>query len=149
MDRRKPCERQHIAFCTGADVNSNGLVAYSRFSLVEPGSSSYDERLRTITRIPACAVWLRVIVVSGKLRGRIVNINGRHGTLSDLNFDAWVGFAKAQGCKIAFCDVATVPVRNESSIQYITRHGFQEIGEAETVLRNGTTVQFTRYAVAI
>jgi hypothetical protein len=136
-------------FVLVADAKSKGLVAYSRFSLVEPDSPSYDERLRTILRIAGCAVWLQVIVVSVKLRGHRVSINGRQGKISALIFDTLVGFARAQRHKIVFCDVATFPVRNEASIRYITRHGFQEIGEAEPVLRNGKTVRFTRYAVAI
>jgi hypothetical protein len=133
------------------DVVSGVLVAYSRFSFVEPADPSYDNRLRALVPVGSMgrAVWLQVTVTAAKLRGRDVSLGGRRGRISDISFDEWIAFARAKGCSVGFCDVATHPVRNEASLGYIARHGFQEVGEAECLVRNGTTVIFTRYAVAI
>ncbi|MGB9154556.1 MAG: hypothetical protein WCD70_15885 [Alphaproteobacteria bacterium] len=127
------------------------LVAYSRFSFVEPNCPNYDQRLLSLMpeKKAARVVWLQVIIVGKQFRGKATVVNGRCGRIADLVFDERLRFAREQGCVAAFCDVATLPVRNEVSINFITRHGMKEIGKGEDIVREGMPVAFTRFAALI
>lgn len=133
------------------DAAPANLVAYARFSFVDADSPSYDPRIHE--RLPNVksgrAVFNHVVIVGGDWRGQNVLVNGSESKISDAVFLERNAFARAQGCSIAFCDIAVSPVPNFASRRNMERCGMVKIGNAAPLIRDGRPVRFKRFAMGI